>query len=386
MKTTFSLQSILACIGAGSLLVYVLACATSFSPDDRQVLYPAFDTQGGATAVALYDRKSGRSETLMTATLGQCATNRESILIRAEWMPDGKHILVGQLVEDHTLLLTILPRGVKDPVRNFAIPGFEDAVFTLEFPFVVAGSRLILNGEKSAPRRLDLLTGEIIGGNTNDNSLVVMPSPDGKTLAGLRSVKSGKFTEYGLFDPETMQFKPAGTLPDEVADGSIPCFNPADGRVAVASKGEDQLKFQIFKDGKVELTRLLSLPGGNLEVGPFLDFAPDGKTVFAAGCIVTESKTNSEYGLLEIPLNDAPLRFTPLFHADHSGDGDLIFAQPSLSHDGKTWAIATSYLYRQNQSLRAEDCALFLVDVSKAKRPVTKVPVPVPPQREKLLL
>src|ERR1017187_4594359 len=94
------LNSILAGVGALSLLIYVLACATSFSPDDRQGLYPSFDPQSGAMAVSIYDRKTGRSETVFTAANADFATNQQPVLMRAEWLPDGKHILIGRAVDN----------------------------------------------------------------------------------------------------------------------------------------------------------------------------------------------------------------------------------------------------------------------------------------------
>lgn len=385
MKTNSSLKSILAGIGAVSLLIYVLACSTSFSPDDRQVIYPAYDPQSGATCVALYDRKTGRSETLFTAAETESATNQHPLLLRAEWLPDGKHILIGQLVREDGLLLTVLPREAKEPVRNFIVPDLKDAATSLEFPFAIAGSMLVLNCNEMDPVRVNLVTGEVVGGEKSTNQVVVMPSPDGKTLVGSRAVEKDKFTEFGTFDPKTMEFKPLASLPEAGEKGTMPVFNPADGRVVFIEEKDGQLMLKVAKDGKDEFSRPLIMVDAKLEVGTFLDIARDGKTVFTAACSKTETGTNSAYGLLEIPLNGAPLRFTPLFHIDETSDNELMFAQSSLSHDGTTWAIATSYLYRQNKSLRAEDSALFLVDVSKAKRPVTKISIPVPPERKKLL-
>jgi hypothetical protein len=385
MKTSRSLQSILAGVAVGSLLVYVLACSTSFSPDDKQVIYPSFDPQSGATSVSLYDRSTKRCETLLMSARCEPAADRESVLIRAEWLPDGKHILVGQLVDNNALLLTVLPRDPKELVRNFTLADFDEAAGSLQFPFAIVENQLFLNGDNIDPIRLDLSTGAVTGGKTNENPMVVLPAPDGKSLVGLRASKADKSIAFGAYDPATMEFKPVSSLAADGGEVPLPCFNPADGRVIWIVQKDSQLNLQVFKKEKVELTRPLTLPGGTLKTGPFLALAPDGKTVFTAACVVTDNKTNSEYGLLEIPLGDAPLRFTPLFRATCDDDGELIFAQPSLSHDGKTWAICSSYLYRQNHALNSDDCALFLVDVSKAKRPVTKVAIPVPPQREKLI-
>jgi hypothetical protein len=379
------LNSILAGVGALSLLIYVLACATSFSPDDRQVLYPSFDPQSGAMAVSIYDRKTGRSETVFTAANADFATNQQPVLMRAEWLPDGKHILIGRAVDNDGLELLVLPRGVAEPVRHFTLPRTNDAIMSLEFPFAVAGSQLFLNGEKRNPLRLNLVTGEIAGGDEATNEVVALPSPDGKSLIGLRDLKDDRGMEFGTFDPQTLQFNSLGRAGTNNSDGTIPAFNPADGSLMFISKPEEQPQLQVLKNGQMAFTRQLARSGEKLQCGPFLDLSRDGKTVLTAYCANPEAATNAEYGLLEIPLSAAPLRFTPLFHAKPPSDAELLFAQPSLSHDGKTWAIATSLLFMQNESLKPEDCALFLVDLSRKNRPVTKVPIPVPPERKNLV-
>jgi hypothetical protein len=54
-------------------------------------------------------------------------------------------------------------------------------------------------------------------------------------------------------------------------------------------------------------------------------------------------------------------------------------AQPSLSHDGRTWAISSAWLGASKKSaLRPEDCALFLVQVDRSRPKLTKVPIALP--------
>ena len=382
MKTNPSLPSILAGVGVGSLLIYVLACATSFSPDDRRVLYPSFDPQSGATAVAVYDRKTGRSETVFTAAETAAATNQHSALVRAGWLPDGKHILIASAAGDTGLDLLVLPRGASGPVRRLAIADKDQAEAVLTYPFAIQGDWLFLNNDERNPVRVNLATGATEGGSKTTNAIVVLPSPQGQPLAAFRVPKNSAEIEFGTFDPQTMEFKPSGTTGTNVCDGTMPAFTPGDGRLVYVSKTGEQLQLEVFKDGRPEFTRPLARSGAKLEVGPFLELSPDGKTVLTAYCATSAATTNSEYGLLEIPLNDAPPRFTPLFHAQPDKDFGLLYAQPSLSHDGRTWAIGTACLYLANVSLKPQDCALFLVDLSKAKRPVTKILVPVPAERK----
>ena len=58
--------------------------------------------------------------------------------------------------------------------------------------------------------------------------------------------------------------------------------------------------------------------------------------------------------------------------------------QGGLSHDGRAWAAASAYLWAQNEKIANEDCGLFLVDLTDAKRKVTKVAIPVPANRKEL--
>jgi Tol biopolymer transport system component len=385
MKPHSTLHIVLSGIGCASLLIYILACSTSFSPDDSQVLYPSFDPQSGATSVAVYDRKTKHSEQLFSAIAPATSTNRDRLLIRAEWLPDGQHILVARLLgnDEKGLSFLLLPRGAKEPVREFAFPDFDEPAGVLEFPFAINGSQLVLNTSNRLAA-LDLFSGEITR-STATNKIVPLPAPDGKTLIGVLDL-GDNHTEFGTIDPQTLAFKPAVQLTNQFADGCIPAFNPTDGRIALVITESNQPALQIIKDGQIEFSRPLNHSADKLVVGPFLDFTPDRKGVVSAYCAQADGQTNAEYGLIEIPLNQKPLRFTPLFHARKSSDDtDLLFAQPSLSHDGKTWAIATTYLYLQSESLAPADCALFLVNLTKAGRPVTKIPIPVPADRAKLV-
>ena len=384
MKINPALQSTLAGVAVLSLLIYVLACATSFSPDDRQVLYPSFDPQTGAASVAVYDRQTGHSQTVFSAAEAEAATNQQPALLRAAWLGDGRHILIAEAEHDHGLQLFVLPRGVNEPLRHFSISGANEPAALLQFPFAVASGKLFLNGDGYSPARLDLVTGEISGGGKATNQISVLPAPDGKSLIAFRDLKENGGMEFGTFDPETMQLRVLGAETN-VTEGTVPAFDPASGRLTLVTKADDQLKLQITKNGTTEFARALGHSGGKLKVGPFLQPAPDGKTVMTAYCAEIAARTNSEYGLLEIPLNSEPLRFTPLFTVTNQDDAGLILAQPSLSHDGRTWAIGTACLYLQNESLKPDDCALFLVDLSKPDRPVTKVPIQVPAQRKRLV-
>ncbi len=382
MKTPRPLHVVLAVIASVSLLIYVLACTTSFSPDDRQVLYPTFDPPSGALGVALYDRESGRSETLYAASKMAVATNQHPLLMRAEWLPDGRHILVAQASKESGLSLSVLPRGVSEPVRHLNGAAWKEALVALELPFAMVGTQIFLNDEHQFGR-LDWRTGAT---QFNTNGIIALPGGDGKTLVGWRELSDQAAGEFGVIDPETLAFQPQATLTNQLGEGVFPVYRPREHEILFITSQSTNQELQIVCAGRKTFSRLLLRPGCEVKVfGLSLDVGPQNDRVFAAYASQAANQTNSECGLLEIPLNDQPLVFTPLFHLPSVRDQEMLLAQPSLSHDGKTWAIATTLLYQQSKEFAPEDCALFLVDVTQPTRPVTKVPIAVPAKREQLL-
>jgi hypothetical protein len=268
-------------------------------------------------------------------------------------------------------------------VRQLPCPNIDEPMVTLEFPFAIVGSQLFLRGNETNLARVNLMTGEVISRDFT-NAICVLSAPDGKSVVGFMEGRGNEGGEFGLIDPKTLAFTPTVSLTNEFKDGSIPAFDPATRRVAYVSDENDSPELQIQKDGQFVLTRPLARGEGKLVSGPFLDFTPDGKSVVTAYRFKPEEQTNAEYGLLEIPLDTGALRWTPLFHAKPGDKEELLYAQASLSHDGKTWAIATSYLYLINESLRPEDCALYIVEVGQAKPKINKVFITPPTHRGKI--
>jgi hypothetical protein len=85
---------------------------------------------------------------------------------------------------------------------------------------------------------------------------------------------------------------------------------------------------------------------------------------------------------MEIPLGAAPVRETTLITAAPSeNDSDETCFQGSVSHDGKTFAVDSTYLACIEPRFKARDCALFFVDLRSPNRKVTKVPIPMPGKR-----
>lgn len=381
-----SRHSIFAGIGCMSLLAYVIACQqASFSPDDSQVLYPAFDPASGAESVAVYDRQASRSEAIFTALPGEQAGSRhEGGLIRAQWLPDGKHVLIAQAQPNHDnqIAFLVLPRGVSDPVRDLGsieLTNKDSALNVLLYPLCVVGSKVYVCDEKKITR-LDLVTGQS-GSFETTNAVCLLPGGGGTQIVGAVDQSKGESPDgkgmtLGVFDPQTLAFRPMLTLTNELSEGVFPAFDPRTRQAVFVTGADTNLQLQVTTNGNVTFSRTLARGTAKQQLGPWLDLGPRRDRVFTAYCTQEEKAPNAEYGVVEIPLNDEPLRWIPLFRAEEARDARLLYTQGSLSHDGKTWAMASSSM--PGQSLKPEDRALYLVDFSIPKPKITKVPVTLP--------
>ena len=167
------------------------------------------------------------------------------------------------------------------------------------------------------------------------------------------------------------------TLTNNLADRSFFAYDQEGKRVAFVETNDNTNRLVVLSEGKVVFTRSL---GEKADAPNFSSAAlsPKGDTLWAA--FQRNSPTNATvYGLMEIPLGDAPLREIKLLETEHASDDMMsLYFQVALSHDGKTAALASTYLAFDEEKFAAESCALFLVDLGSSERKVTKVPIPLP--------
>ncbi len=373
MKTNRPLHFWLAAIAVASLLTYVLACSTAFSPDDRQLLYPSFDPQNGALSIALYDRSHDRSEQIFSSLGVHSDTNLHSACLRAEWFPDGRHILIAEASDEENVSLFVLSRGGKEPIRHLVNLKWDKALTALEFPFAIIGNHVFLNDEHRLIR-VDWVTGALL---INSNSIAALPANDGQTLIGWHELANDA-AEFGVVDPQTLAFQAQLQMTNRLDSGVFPAFHPAQNEIIFVAGSETNQELQIERAGVKIFSRPINRPGCEVKIaGPWLEWGPGKDRVFTLYTSQMSQQTNYECGLLEIPLTGKPLRFTPLFH---TGSDDLsMLAQPSLSHDGRIWAISSAWLAAKNRSaLEPEDRALFLVQVDQDPPRLKKVPISIP--------
>jgi hypothetical protein len=381
------LNTKLALVGLGALFLYILAC-TSFSPDDSKVLYGTFDAKSRHTAVAVYDRKSGKSELLFEPS-GQ-DTSRAAIL-RPQWIEDGHCFLtawrLGYNDPEKAWNLTVLPLNQRGIARTFLLPALgEEGLISFELlPLPVVGSSLFLNCESNGLCRLDLVTGEMHR-LTNQQALHLFASPDNDRLFYLRRVDETNLSvECGLLNAETFARTPLFQIKDKNVSALSLALDRDAKRLAYQTEDEKEPIVRLLEAGQPARTLSLASIGQNTQLR-IRHFSPSHDILYACFSEIAK-ETNASFGFVEIPLNGSPIRKTTLIsdveHFKEAKEMEFYAFQIDLSHDGKTLAVDSFWLASLNPSLRAEDCALFLVDLTDAQRKVTKVLIPRPPEEER---
>jgi hypothetical protein len=388
MKTTKLPELVLTLLGLTALCAYVLAC-TSFSPDDSQVLLPAFEGKTGDIGASLYNRQTKQLEPIFVVSRFQepGGGERQPVFLRPQWMPDGKRILVAwpgySDNEDDVMNVALLSQGSKAPTRFLAIPGIEDARQHLMPPLAVTGNRLYLPGSPNLVIRINLETGESATNTVNVTETVLLPSPAGDVIYYFgKSAESGLVV--GRLDPDALTTSVLWKIPAESAGDKFTFAVSSDGkRFALLQLKRDKIQLQLYKGPERDKTLTIPLGDENFSIG-IPSFAP-GQDVIYASYASEKGGSKVIYGLLEISLQDGSMRRQPLARGPGEKDeGGLASFTANISHDGKTAALCSTYLAADpERELKSEDCALFLVDLSKPDRPVTKVPLPLPGKKPK---
>ncbi len=387
MKRPITRNVVVAGAGLLALTIYILACSTSFSPDDTKVLYPTFDPPSGAVGVAVYDRETRRSELLFVPAGSESdGTNAPTPqLLRSQWLADGRNILIawtgGKGIDEKQLELAVMPAVGRGAVRLFHLPEIKDAFAKLMVALPVARDRVFVMTSEKEILSLDLKTGKVAQQEWADaeGDITLYPAPNGNGVFYIEDRKGTPNTVlFGRVDPQKFTRTVLTTITNEVAEGSFFTFDQSGKRLALLEKAGGKVRLVVLAEGKPTFTRPFGAEGEELAFGSAA-FSSKGDLVVASFQRRTEGQAEGTYGLMEIPLSNAPIRQTVLFKTAKSGDQEsVLYFQGGISHDGKTAAAASTYLACTSDGLRNEDCALFFVDLTDPNRKVTKMPIPVP--------
>lgn len=395
------LHVILLVVGLAGWMIFILACVggPAWSPDGSQILFAYRDVENSRTAVALYDRTTGKVSTI----LAQPDAKEGELALHPTWQSDGSRALVA--------IYRDIPGGSSDgacelisiPVRS-AVPvqvynlGFTDGCV---FPFPQVNGKVYFAGENL--RWVELETGHVeshdfkVGASSSESpDEVRLSEHDGqiyyqrrvtRKTGGDANEESGK--EVGRLHLEDFIFESFFTLwPEDFSASGVEdahfLFWPRGSRVAMIGFGEgsNSDKILLAEENK-GIVRVLA---PDLGVRPYkvgnLVWSSDGKMLYASAITIGEQEHSLNYWLAEIPVDAGRLRLTKIasIRSEMNNDFERTFqlSMPvSLSPDGR-WIAATPAVLGKG-TLDDRDRALFLIDLRESARPVQRVPIPRQP-------
>jgi len=354
-------------IGIAAFTIYVLACRPAFSPDGRRILIPSFDSESKRIAVLLYDRDTKKLSRFFEAS--SPGTDKAGNVASVTWATDGKQAIAVWPQADDKIMVAMLPLGTAAPTRLFIVPDKKEAAISLMLPPPIVGRHLFLGGETIS--RLDLETGEI-NTATIEGEAIYLESHRNLIFYVSGRDKAG---EVGTLDPERLTRNPIFQFKaDNNAGGPFLAVTRDGSHIALVTGEEKAPSIAVY--GGSELIRTIAVGSESkpITLGNIF-WSADEKTIYAAAFRVpTNDPQGSQFELCEISVAGNQMRETPLFQLSGSlDDSAACFLQIALSPDGKTVAASSA--------LCEEEHALYLVDMTRSKRKVTKIPIPEPPAR-----
>ncbi len=408
MKT---LRPILALVALASLAVYVLACRSSFSPDGSKILMPAAGGEFDLGHLLMYDRTTTKWTHLLS--VAQPHRGDTVPVPTAIWTADGKEVIASWAAESK-IAVSVLPVGRPGPTRFYQFDistegddADKNGTCLIEPP-VLQGRNLLFGGQVFTVLNLD--SGDItrqelpVSEGTNNANTGIWLFGQGKEISYLMG-SSEEAMEAGLLDCSDLAHLrpvPGVKLDPNKEDGSpFIALSAPDGRLALTGGDEDNQSLLIYRQSKLERTFPFGTATNNGTMLGNLIWAPDGKTLYAAGFRSLEpglfaKAVHASYKALrslgfrpteprpfdlqvlvcEIPLDGRPVRETPLFRMASSGDETFrMFYQIALSPDGRTLAVGDGFAEKHQES-RKPNLALSLMDLTTESRRVSRIPIP----------
>ena len=370
------LDTCLTLLGMTGLLVYVLACAPSFSPDGRKVAFPVVDYDTDRVSILVCDINKKNFETVTEFANPELPD--EEMAYTVQWTPDGKHILI-----TGSSLIMMAPAESRAPARTFQLRGDID-LWSLSTPPVIGDHLFLVTEDEPVLYRLNLQSWEWksfqLPFNQDESGMVFS---DGKQLyLPVKLDKEGQ-TVYSIMrvNTETGECtRVAQIRSDDTGElTGYSWLKLAGNRFAAVSNDEDTARIVLIRGDSVEKTILAGKEGEDIKIGNLAP-SPDGKRIFASVCR-KDGSGNIEFGIMESQLDGGETRRMILFTGSPEIDDDKneFSFQIAISPDGKKIA-ASSVSGIEYEKLRPGDRALYLVDVSRQEWKSEKIRVPLQPR------
>jgi len=372
------LHIVLAVIGIGALTAYLVACRPSWSPDGSKVLFPYLDPGAKQAGIALYDKNTGKTSSIFSKPAAVGSQAEPFAWPWAQWDRKGERAIVvwteGKDKPDE-LHVHVLRIGAEKPDRTFVLPGV-DGVFPGLFLPETEGS-LFAAGD-AALIRMDLETGAVERRKPEGTGGIVLVGHGDQIHYCAELAGSKREYQIGTLDAKKLSLRPAIKLRKEDVGEISPLMAVAkDGSaIAISAKKEPKYLLLVLTGDKLQKSIPLELSSETHVLGN-LEWAADGKTVYAALAARVKDQKRFQLGVAEVTVDTGAMRVTPLLRiGSENMDSEVLplLFQISLSPDGKTVAAAATCLTGQFED--EKDRALYLVDLTTPERKVTKIPPP----------
>lgn len=273
--------------------------------------------------------------------------------------------------------ILVLPLGTENPTRLFSLAGpkgLSDKLFSKMSnmtPFPVIGDHFFLPGE-SVVHRLNLRTGAIKSKDF-EKGLPFLWS-DGQEVYYLTGAPGGaEDCEIGRVEKDTLErFALQRLIWGGLCEaGSFIAMSKDIPRYARATTEDGTEAIFIFHGNDLEKR----IPVGSATNRTYLgnmQWAPDGRTIYATFVKRLAGERLDQVGVLEIAVDGSSMREIPLMHLRIGPLNEkLVGIQIALSPDGRTIAA----LSPPPESWE-EEGGLYLVDLAIPDRKIARIPFP----------